>query len=109
MAKRYDIKVPESGEIAGNLRKEHAKRTDDVHSAMDNLRSEFDSRTDGVRDAAKNLREEYEKRVDQVHDQLDQSMDDGRKAVQEHPALVLGAALAVGVIAGILLGRKSKA
>jgi len=91
MAKRADTKLSEPHELARSVRKEYEKRTEDV------------------RGAAEILREEYDRRVDQVHDKLDQSIDDSRQTVQKHPFLAVGVTLGVGIIAGVLLGRKSKA
>jgi ElaB/YqjD/DUF883 family membrane-anchored ribosome-binding protein len=91
MAKRADTKLSEPRELARSVRKEYEKRTEDV------------------RGAAEILREEYDMRVDQVHDRLDQSIDDSRQSVRKHPFLVVGVTLGVGIIAGVLLGRKSNA
>ena len=73
------------------------------------MRKEYEKRTEDVRGAAEILREEYDMRVDQVHDRLDQSIDDSRQSVRKHPFLVVGVTLGVGIIAGVLLGRKSNA
>jgi ElaB/YqjD/DUF883 family membrane-anchored ribosome-binding protein len=90
MAKRAETKLSEPRELARSVRKEYENRTDDV------------------RGAAKILREEYDKRVEQVHGRLDQSIDDSRQSVRKHPFLAVGVTLGVGIIAGVLLGRKSK-
>ncbi len=73
------------------------------------LKKEYEKRADEVRDAAENLREEYGRRIDEIHGRLDQSLDDGKKIVHDHPALVVGTTLAVGIIAGVLLSRKRTA
>jgi ElaB/YqjD/DUF883 family membrane-anchored ribosome-binding protein len=91
MAKRADTKLSEPRELARSLRKEYEKRADDARGAA------------GI------LREEYDKRVDQVHDRLDQSIDDSRQSVRKHPFLAVGVTLGIGIVAGVLLGRKSKA
>lgn len=106
MAKK---ELTESEDIGKQMRKEYEKKAEDVRGSVNGLREEFDRRADEVRDAAENLREEYEKRVDEVHAQLDQSMADGKKIVQDHPALVVGVTLVVGIIAGLLLSRKRAA
>jgi ElaB/YqjD/DUF883 family membrane-anchored ribosome-binding protein len=90
MAKRAYDKPSEAHELSKSVRKEYEKRTDDVN------------------DAAQILRKEYDKRVDQVHERLDQSIDDGRQTVRKHPFMAVGITLGVGVIAGVILGRKSK-
>jgi ElaB/YqjD/DUF883 family membrane-anchored ribosome-binding protein len=91
MAKRAYNNLSEPQELAKSVRKEYEKRTD------------------GVRNASEILRKEYDKRVDQVHDRLDQSIDDSRQTVRKHPFLAVGVTLGVGIVAGVLLGRKSKA
>src|SRR5579872_5835167 len=98
MAKK---ELAESGDVGMQLKKEYDRRAEDVRGSVNGLKEEFDKRADEVRDAAENLREEYEKRVAEVHAQLDQSMNDGKKIVQDHPALVVGVTLVVGVIAGL--------
>lgn len=101
MATKHDNKAS-SGELAKNMQHEYAKRTDDVNDAVSDFRVE-------VRDAAENLREEYDRRVDEVREQVDESIDGGRKSVADHPFLAVGVALAVGILAGLLIRRKSNA
>jgi ElaB/YqjD/DUF883 family membrane-anchored ribosome-binding protein len=91
MAKRADTKTSEPSEIAKSLRKEYESRTDDVTDAMDGLRKE------------------YGKRADQVRVRVSESVDDSRQAVRKHPFLAVDVTLGVGLVAGVLLGRKSKA
>jgi ElaB/YqjD/DUF883 family membrane-anchored ribosome-binding protein len=73
------------------------------------LKKEYEKRVDEVRGVAENLKEEYGRRLDEIHGQLDQSINDGKQIVNDHPALVMGMTLAVGVIAGLLLSRKRTA
>jgi ElaB/YqjD/DUF883 family membrane-anchored ribosome-binding protein len=91
MAKRAYTKLSEPHELARSVRKEYEKRTEDVHGA------------------AEILRKEYDRRVDQVHHTLNQSIEDSRQSVRKHPFLAVGVTLGVGIVAGVLLGRKSKA
>jgi len=91
------------------MRKEYDKRTGEVGDTVEGLRREFDRRVDDLRGAAEQLREEYDDRVDQVHVRMDRSIDDGRKVFQKHPFLAVGVTLGVGIVAGVLLGRKTKA
>jgi ElaB/YqjD/DUF883 family membrane-anchored ribosome-binding protein len=109
MASRAHTKLSEPRQITRSIRKEHDKRTDEVSGAVEGLRNEFNRRVDEVRGAADKLREEYDDRVDQVHVQMDQSIDDSRKAVQKHPFMAIGVTLGIGIVAGVLLGRKTKA
>jgi ElaB/YqjD/DUF883 family membrane-anchored ribosome-binding protein len=102
-------KLSEPREIARGMGKGHEKRTDDFGDAANVLRKEFSKRTDDVRGAAQNLKEEYDKRLGQFNVTLSQSIEDSRHTVQKHPFLAVGVTLGVGVIAGVLLGRKSKA
>jgi ElaB/YqjD/DUF883 family membrane-anchored ribosome-binding protein len=79
------------------------------HELAKNVRKEYEKTTDNVRNASEILRKEYGKRVDQVHGMVDQSIDDSRQTVRKHPFLAVGVTLGVGIVAGVLLGRKSKA
>src|SRR5271155_1886012 len=109
MAKRADTKMPEPREVARSIRKEYESRTDDVSDALDGLRKEFGRRADDVRGAAEDLEQQYDKKADQVRARVSESVDDGRHAVRKHPFLAVGVTLGVGFVAGVLLGRKSKA
>jgi ElaB/YqjD/DUF883 family membrane-anchored ribosome-binding protein len=109
MANRAHTKLSEPREITRSMRKQHGKRTDEVRGTVEGLRSEFNRRVDDVRGAAESLRQEYDDKVDQVHVQIDQSIDDSRKTVQKHPFLAIGVTLGAGIVAGVLLGRKTKA
>lgn len=95
--------------MANNLKKEYRKRADETTETMSSLRDGFDRRTGDFFDAAENLRQEAGKRVDHIHEQVDHSIDDSRKAVQDHALLAVGVALGVGILAGLLLRGKSKA
>jgi len=108
MANRAHTKLSEPSQITKSMRKEYDKRTGEVSDTVEGLRREFNSRVDDLRGATEQLREEYDDRVDQVHVQMDQSIDDSRKAVQKHPFLAIGVTLGVGIVAGVLLGRKTK-
>jgi len=59
-------------------------------------------------DSLKDLRKEFDRRIDELRDKSGETLDGGRKAVQNHTFLTLGATLAAGVLMGALLGRKSK-
>jgi ElaB/YqjD/DUF883 family membrane-anchored ribosome-binding protein len=109
MAKIADSKMSEPRELAKSMRKEYESRTDDVSDAVEGLRKEFGRRADDVRGAAEDLKGEYEKRADQVRARVSESVDDGRQAVRKHPYTAVGVTLGVGIVAGLLLGRKSKA
>jgi ElaB/YqjD/DUF883 family membrane-anchored ribosome-binding protein len=109
MAKRANAKLSEPREIARSMREEYEKRTGEVGDTVDGLRKEFKRRTEDVRGAAEDLRNEYDKRVGQASVRLSRSIDDSRETVQEHPFLAVGVTLGIGIIAGVLLGRKSKA
>jgi len=95
--------------MANIVKKEYSKKTAEVNDSVGNMRSEFDKRTGDVHDAANSLRQEAVRRYDEAHEQVDQSIDDSRKAVKDHPFTAVGIALSVGIIAGVLMRRRSKA
>ena len=68
---------------------------------MKGMTDEVGRRTDEIRDR-------FDDSLESGRKMLDSSVESGRKVMNERPLLVLGATLAIGVIAGLLLGRKSK-
>ncbi len=60
-----------------------------------------------LRTAISDLKADFNRRIDDLHAKSDASLENASKVIQEHPLLALGTALAVGVLVGALLGRKS--
>jgi ElaB/YqjD/DUF883 family membrane-anchored ribosome-binding protein len=54
------------------------------------------------------LSSDLETRLSDTRDALDESVETGRRTIQENPLMAIGAALLVGIIIGAVLGRKSK-
>ena len=106
--RKDDNKMPTWKEAAKNLNEEYDKVTEDVRETVNDLRKEFDRRTDEALEAVENLKDEFERRATEGRDQLDKSMNKGKKVVRDHPVLVIGATLAIGIVAGMLLRGQSK-
>ena len=68
---------------------------------MKGMADEVGRRTDEIR-------ARFDDSLDSGRKMLDQSVQSGKKLMNERPLMVLGATLAIGVIAGLLLGRKSR-
>jgi ElaB/YqjD/DUF883 family membrane-anchored ribosome-binding protein len=69
--------------------------------AMKGMTDEVGMRTDEIR-------ARFDDSLESGRKMFDQSVQSGRKLMNERPLIVLGATLAIGVIAGLLLGRKSR-
>jgi ElaB/YqjD/DUF883 family membrane-anchored ribosome-binding protein len=54
------------------------------------------------------LRKDVDKRLGDLNTKISESLETGKKVVQEKPLLVLALAFILGVIVGALLGKKSK-
>ena len=54
------------------------------------------------------LREDLENRLTDIRDSIDDTVETGRKGIQEYPLMSVGIAVGLGIIIGLLLGRKSK-
>jgi ElaB/YqjD/DUF883 family membrane-anchored ribosome-binding protein len=68
-----------------------------VEKSLGELKTGFEGRLDDVRESIENARES-----------LDDVLETGRTTIQERPLMAVGVAVAVGVVIGLLLGRKSK-
>jgi ElaB/YqjD/DUF883 family membrane-anchored ribosome-binding protein len=64
--------------------------------------------SDSWEEALGELRKDFDKRFEEIRVRLDEKLDEGRNVVRERPLVSLGAAVAIGIIIGVLLGRKSK-
>jgi ElaB/YqjD/DUF883 family membrane-anchored ribosome-binding protein len=54
------------------------------------------------------LRKDLDRRLEEIRVRLNEKLEEGRGVVRERPLVSLGAALAIGIIIGVLLGRRSK-
>ena len=95
--------------MANTLKREYGKKTAEVEGTVGNLRSNLDKTAGDFRESAASFRQDAVKRFGQAHDQMDQSIDDSRKAVADHPFAAVGIALGIGIIAGALVRRRSNA
>jgi ElaB/YqjD/DUF883 family membrane-anchored ribosome-binding protein len=85
----------------------------DLERRIHDIRAELvEGKTGAVEESLDFLRNEFEQGLSDLRKQIDESVEPEREAIRERPFVAVGAAVAVGVIAGALLavflGRKSK-
>ena len=61
-----------------------------------------------LEETLKELKKDLDKKFEEIRSKLDDTFEQSRGAVRERPLVSLGAAFAIGIIIGVLLGRKSK-
>jgi len=90
---------------------------DAVEGSIRELRRDLDQEIDAIRttitekgpaaaqESLLALKAEVNRRLADVRDGFGESVATGRRMVQERPLMAVGAALAVGVVLGVILGR----
>ena len=84
------------------LKREFDKRVEEVRSEMGEERH---SKADEPLDYLKN---DLGRVISDLRLLLDESVEPGRKIIREKPFLSIGIALGVGVLLGVILGRKKR-
>jgi ElaB/YqjD/DUF883 family membrane-anchored ribosome-binding protein len=92
---------------------------DVVEGSIKELRRDLDQEIDAIRttitekgpaaaqESLLALKEEVNRRLADFRDGFEESLETGRRMVQERPLMAVGAALAVGVLLGMIVGRKT--
>ncbi len=100
MSSKVKHESPE--EAIKELRREFERRLADISSSMEG--GDISTADEMI----EVMRKEFDRRVAELRGRLDETLEAGKAAVQERPLLFIGAALSVGLLIGLLLGRKSK-
>jgi ElaB/YqjD/DUF883 family membrane-anchored ribosome-binding protein len=101
----------------------------DAERAVKDLQKDFDKRIDAIRAELKKGPEAAEavekslfdlktgfgdrlgdmrESLDNAHDSFDGAVENGRMTIRDRPLMAVGAAVAAGVLIGLIFGRKSK-
>ena len=72
------------------------------------MASKSEMKAGGEENQLAEVRVEMEKRFKEMATKVDNAMEGSREVVRERPMLTLAATFVIGIILGLLLGRKSK-
>jgi ElaB/YqjD/DUF883 family membrane-anchored ribosome-binding protein len=112
--KRKNMPIRSVSKVA---RKE--REAQEVEGSIKELRRDLDREIDAIRTTISEkgpaaaqesllaLKGEVNRRLAEVRDGFEESIETGRRMVQQRPLMAVGAALAVGILLGVILGRKT--
>ena len=94
-----------------------------AEASLDDIRRDLDKKIDQIKVELKEkgpeaaaaieesldaLKANLENRLSDFHASIDDQLEVGRKEIRKQPLMAVGVAVLVGVVAGMLLGRKCK-
>jgi ElaB/YqjD/DUF883 family membrane-anchored ribosome-binding protein len=94
-----------------------------AEASLDDIRRDLDKKIDQIRVSLREkgpeaagaieesldaLRSNMESRLSDFHASIDDQLEIGRKQIRKQPLMAVGVAVLVGVVVGMLLGRKCK-
>jgi ElaB/YqjD/DUF883 family membrane-anchored ribosome-binding protein len=79
---------------------------------IDQIRAELKEKgpeaVESIEESLNDLKASLEDRLNDFHASIDDQLEVGRKEIRRQPLLAVGVAVLVGVVAGMILGRKCK-
>ena len=84
-------------------RRDFDKRIDEIRA---DLKEKGPEAIERVESALNELKGDLQSGFDEIHVTVDDEIEAGRREVREHPLLAVGIAVTVGVVIGMLLGRR---
>jgi ElaB/YqjD/DUF883 family membrane-anchored ribosome-binding protein len=84
-------------------RRDFDKRIDEIRAE---LKEKGPEAVERVENALNDLKEDLQGGFDEVHGRFEDELEIGRREVRDHPLLAVGIALTVGVVIGMLLGKR---
>ncbi len=88
-----------------DIRRDLEKKIDQIKAELKEKGPEAAAAIEESLDA---LKSNLETRLDDFHATIDDQLDAGRREIKKQPLMAVGIAVLVGVVAGMLLGRKCK-
>jgi len=82
--------------IKSELKEKGPDATESIERSLSEMRTGFGDRLSEMRDG-----------LDKAHESFDDAVQTGRTSIQERPLMAVGAAVVVGVMIGLVFGRKS--
>ncbi len=83
--------------IRTELKERGPEAVETVENSLGDMKADFENRLSDMRESLENARESF-----------DDALETGMTTIQERPLMAVGIALAVGVVIGLLFGRKGK-
>jgi ElaB/YqjD/DUF883 family membrane-anchored ribosome-binding protein len=84
----------------------------DLDKKIDQIKAELKAKgpeaAEAIEESLDALKANLEDRLSDFHESIDDQLDIGRKEIRKQPLMAVGVAVLVGVVAGMLLGRKCK-
>jgi len=78
-----------------------------IEKMKDELKEKGPEAAGAIEESLEALRENLESRLGGIHASLDDQLEVGRREIRKQPLMAVGVAVLVGIVAGMLLERKS--
>jgi ElaB/YqjD/DUF883 family membrane-anchored ribosome-binding protein len=78
-----------------------------IEEMKDELKEKGPEAAGAIEESLEALRESLEGRLGDIHASLDDQLEVGRREIRKQPLMAVGVAVLVGIVAGMLLERKS--
>ncbi len=88
-----------------DIRRDLDKKIEQIKSELKEKGPEAADAIEGQLDA---LKANLESKLSDMHESIDDQLEVGRREIRKQPLMAVGVAVLVGVIAGMLVGRKCK-
>ena len=82
--------------IRSELKTKGPDAAESIERSLSDMRTGFGERLSDIRDS-----------IDNAHETFDDAVETGRTTIQERPLMAVGAAVAVGLLVGLIFGRRS--
>ena len=88
-----------------DIRKDLDKKIDKIKAE---LKEKGPEAAEAIEESLDALKADLEGRLSDIHESIDDQLEVGRREIRKKPLMAVGVAVLVGVVAGMLLGRKCK-
>jgi ElaB/YqjD/DUF883 family membrane-anchored ribosome-binding protein len=112
LASKQDGTKPDLEDTIKELRKDFDTRLEEMRKELQrDLKQSYKQGRRAVREGEESLgdlRDDLEERMQVARTQVQDTYENTEQLIREHPVLVVGGALAVGILLGHLLGSKNR-
>ena len=88
-----------------DIRKDLDKKIDQIKAE---LKEKGPEAAEAIEQSLNALKADLEGRLSDIHESIDDQLEVGRREIRKKPLMAVGVAVLVGVVVGMLLGRKCK-
>jgi ElaB/YqjD/DUF883 family membrane-anchored ribosome-binding protein len=105
LAKRdRDLEAREEASL-DDIRRDLDKKIDQIKA---DIREKGPEASEAIEASLDALKASLESRLSDIHESIDDQLEIGRSEIRKQPFMAVGVAVLVGIVAGMLLGRKCK-